>query len=666
MATNTMKNLSISSKVTLLLLIPLLSVIFYMAMNTRDNYQEWHSSSTTESLMELAVDLGNLTHRLQIERGATVGFMQSKGARFANDLPGYRVETDKRLAELRAQYAQLNNADLLPTIKNAVDTALAALNKLEDSRVTASQFRVPAAEVAGYYTQTISTILGAIPAIAEQNNDINVAKRMSAYLALLHAKERNGQERALLAGVFTLDQIEPAQYRALLSHIAAQQAYLVSFDNAASKEVRELFKQQMAGDFVKEVDAMQKVVMDKVAEGQFAIEPTKWFGVMSAKIDAMHAVEEYFAEQIKAMAAGHAHKARTALTLHTGIDIALLLAILGLGYSVALGITRPIKSLKAGIIEIQNDNDLTRRIEISGKDEIGQVAEAFNQLVGSLQSIIIQVNTNAGEVLHLSEQLAATSSQVASSSEHQSESASSMAAAVEEMTMSIDQVAEHAREAQNISQSSCELSARGSDVILGVVKDMRGIAETVHKSSGIIEGLGQQSDQIYSIIQAIKEIADQTNLLALNAAIEAARAGEQGRGFAVVADEVRKLAERTTRSTEEIATMIEKIQDGTKQAVNSMGVGVERVNQGVSMAGQAGDAIRQIQSGAQRVGAAVTDISSALREQSIASGEIARHVEQVAQMSDENHLAIEHNATSALHLKELTMSLQDAVKKFKV
>ncbi len=662
-----MKNLSISSKVALLLLIPLLSVVFYTVKNAKDNYQEWRSSSTTASLMELAIDLGNLTHRLQIERGATVGFMQSKGGRFANDLPGYRTETDKKLAELKDQYALLNKAtDLSPAISSALDTSLAALGKLGDTRAAASQFSVPAAEAASYYTQTIDTLLGTIPAISEQNSDLNAAKRMSAYLALLQAKERNGQERALLAGVFTANKIEPAQYRIFLSHIAAQQAYLASFDNFASKEVRELYKQKMAGDFVNEVEAMQKVVMDKVGEGQFEIDPAKWFGTMSAKINAMYEVEAVFADQIKALVAEHARKARSALTLHTSIDIALLLAIVGLGYSIAISITRPINSLKNGIVQLQGDNDLTRRLEISGRDEVGQVSEAFNHLVGSLQSIIHQVNANAVEVLHLSEQLAATSSQVASSSEQQSESASSMAAAVEEMTVSIDQVSEHAREAQNISQSSSELSTRGSNVILKVVEDMRGIAETVHESSAIIEGLGKQSDQIYSIVQSIKEIADQTNLLALNAAIEAARAGEQGRGFAVVADEVRKLAERTTRSTEEIASMIQKIQGGTKQAVASMEVGVERVNQGVALAGQAGDAIRQIQSGAQRVGVAVTDISSAIKEQSIASSEIARHVEQVAQMSDENHTATQDNAKSAQDLEELAMSLRSAVEKFKV
>lgn len=165
---STMKNLSISSKVALLLLIPLLSVIFYTVKNAKDNYQDWRSSSTTESLMELAIDLGNLTHRLQIERGATVGFIQSKGARFANDLPGYRAETDKSLAELKDQYSQINNAtDLPPAIKSTLNTTLAALDKLGDTRAAVSQLSVPAAEVAGYYTRTIAAILGTIPAISE-------------------------------------------------------------------------------------------------------------------------------------------------------------------------------------------------------------------------------------------------------------------------------------------------------------------------------------------------------------------------------------------------------------------------------------------------------------------------------------------------------------------
>jgi methyl-accepting chemotaxis protein len=241
-----------------------------------------------------------------------------------------------------------------------------------------------------------------------------------------------------------------------------------------------------------------------------------------------------------------------------------------------------------------------------------------------------------------------------------------MAAAVEEMTVSIEQVSENAKHVQEVSQSSNERSSEGGAVILQVTEDMHEIAEAVHSSSVIMEELGQQSDQIYSIVQVIKDIADQTNLLALNAAIEAARAGEQGRGFAVVADEVRKLAERTTRSTEEIAAMIGKIQGGTKQAIDSLEVGVERVNREVELAQQAGLSIQQIQSGTQEVGLAVDGISSAIREQSAASTEIARQVEKVAQMSEEISAATQTSTNTAFEMKALAQSLQGQVAQFKV
>tara|TARA_R110001583_G_scaffold24563_2_gene89864 strand:- start:125474 stop:127114 length:1641 start_codon:yes stop_codon:yes gene_type:complete len=278
-----------------------------------------------------------------------------------------------------------------------------------------------------------------------------------------------------------------------------------------------------------------------------------------------------------------------------------------------------------------------------------------------------------GEIVRGAEQLASASSQMLTASEevaiqssHQSEAASSMAAAVEEMTVSIDQVAENAHEAHAITVHSGELSAKGTGVIQSAATEMRNISDAVKSSSAIIQDLGEQSNQITSIVNTIREIADQTNLLALNAAIEAARAGEQGRGFAVVADEVRKLAERTSLSTTEIAGMVDKIQNGTRNAVSSMEAGVRQAGAGVALASQAGASITEIRDGAQRVMEVVNSISDAIREQGTVSSEIARNIEQIAQMSEEGTRAVHNTAEAARNMQKLSSGLHASVSRFKI
>jgi methyl-accepting chemotaxis protein len=470
----------------------------------------------------------------------------------------------------------------------------------------------------------------------------------------------------MMVPVFSVNRIEPVQYRTLVGHVAAQEAYLSMFRAYSGAQVLGLYKQKEAGESFAAVNAMREVVFGKISDGAFGIDPTQWFLTITAKIDAMREVEDLVATQIKSSAAERSSQAFATFLIQAGISIITLLVTIVLGYWIARGITRPLHLLKQEISEVQRSNDLTRSLDVGSKDEIGQTAEAFNRLIGSFRASMVQVMDDANTVLHLAGQVASASAQVADSSQIQSDSASAMAASVEEMTVSIDQISDHAHEAQEISGNSNDLSIRGSEVILNVVQEMKRIAENVHQSSAIIEELGQQSDQIHSIVQVIKEIADQTNLLALNAAIEAARAGEQGRGFAVVADEVRKLAERTTRSTEEIAAMIGKIQDGSQQAVASMGVGVNCVNEGVILAGQADGAIRQIQGGSQQVGVAIADITSAIKEQTVASSEIAQLVERVAQMSDENSTAIQNSSAVAQDLQNLAIGLKNSVEKFRI
>ncbi|MCU7647997.1 methyl-accepting chemotaxis protein [Pseudomonas aestus] len=310
--------------------------------------------------------------------------------------------------------------------------------------------------------------------------------------------------------------------------------------------------------------------------------------------------------------------------------------------------------------------DLTRSISVDSHDEAGQLQQALGEMQDNLRRMITTIRHESEELRGRSHSLSGTSSNIADGASEQADGASDMAAAMEQMISNIAQVAEHARNAQSISAHSESLAGSGGQVILGVVDGMSQIAEAVNRSSESITALGQSSEEIHSIIQVINSIAEQTNLLALNAAIEAARAGEAGRGFAVVADEVRNLAARTAQSTQEITGMIQRIRETTEQAVSSMQTGVSRVNDGVNMAQQAGTSINEIRQGAQRSALMVQEISHTIGEQSKAGSEVAQRVEMISEVARRNSQAMRDLSLTVEQMESSVATLQTSVTRFQL
>ncbi|MGR4041999.1 methyl-accepting chemotaxis protein [Pseudomonas sp. JDS08PS003] len=309
---------------------------------------------------------------------------------------------------------------------------------------------------------------------------------------------------------------------------------------------------------------------------------------------------------------------------------------------------------------------LDSSISTTGRDEVSNLLQAFAAMQERLRTMISQIKLGADQLVSASQSISSASLQLSASAQEQSHSASSMAATVEELTVSINHVADNAGDAHALSSESGRQSEEGGSVIQDTLGSMRLIAETVQASASQIGELGQHAEQISSIVSVIKGIAEQTNLLALNAAIEAARAGEQGRGFAVVADEVRLLAQRTANSTQEITEMVDKIQMGTREAVSSMDVGVNQVKSGVELAQQAGEAIVNIRTSSGNVVRVVDQISLALREQTAASQDVARNVERIAQMSQQNSQAVEETTETARSLQQLAQNLEQQVNVFRL
>ena len=337
-------------------------------------------------------------------------------------------------------------------------------------------------------------------------------------------------------------------------------------------------------------------------------------------------------------------------------------------YVVTRFIARPLRELTVAIGELagtQGEFDLTKRFSAERQDEIGEISNVFDRLLQSFQRIVAEIRGDADAVAQSARQLAESNDQVTSASREQSERAHSVAESVGQMTAGIGEVASLAQETENLSEENADLSLDGAGLAERAAAEMSRISDSLKSSAGVVVALNQRSEQINGIVGVIKDIADQTNLLALNAAIEAARAGEQGRGFAVVADEVRKLAERTAKSTAEIGTLIDAIHAEVGQAVQSMEQTCVQADAGANMVGQVKDALDRLSGSAKETAAKVRDIAEATQRQDAAGSGVATDVSSIVEKAGRNQEAVAQTSQAAHSLEQLAGKLQSVVSHFR-
>jgi methyl-accepting chemotaxis protein len=357
---------------------------------------------------------------------------------------------------------------------------------------------------------------------------------------------------------------------------------------------------------------------------------------------------------------------RTVRNLLIAVMAVTLSATILFAWFIVKRVAFSVGSMTQAVNRISSDWDLSQRVPMVGSDEISRSASAVNTLLASFQTVVGKIVVSARQTAVSSQSVSDSMTRVGQSTASQSEATATVASAIEELTVSVTNVHDIATESLKVSHESSALADQGGKVIERAASEMVKIGDSVQSASQVVEQVGVQSKDISAIIAVIREVADQTNLLALNAAIEAARAGEQGRGFAVVADEVRKLAEKTTSSAQEISRMIEGIQNSSSHAVLDIRAVVTQVSATTAGAREALDAIVKIRDSARHSEKFAQQIQEALREQSQASELIAQQVEGIAHASDENASAAARAESAIRLLEEESRQLQKAVAQFVV
>ena len=348
------------------------------------------------------------------------------------------------------------------------------------------------------------------------------------------------------------------------------------------------------------------------------------------------------------------------------ITVTLIGLATGVGMWFAGTITRPIIKLSNTLGEIERDSDLSLELDIRSKDEIGAAANALNAMLAKFRSSLGEVANATSKLASAAEQSTVTTQQTSTSIQAQLAETELVATAMNEMTATVQEVANNAAATSTAVSEANSQTEEGKQVVEMTINRIQHLATQIENAANIIHDVEQNSENIYTVLDVIKSIADQTNLLALNAAIEAARAGEQGRGFAVVADEVRTLASRTQESTKEINQMIEKLQVGSQQAVTAMKDSQDQAHAAVEQATQAGASLATISEAVMRINDMSTQIASAAEEQRAVSEEINRNIVQINVMAEQTAGGAKQSYSSNEAVALLSNRLQGLVGQFRM
>ena len=604
-----LKRLSVSQKLMLMLIAPIVGLVFFAALGISEKLKAVQEMSDVMEIADLSISSTSALHELQKERGYSAGYLGSKGGQFNNERQ--IADTDERVAKLASALQAVPAAMRAPLAKT-IDPLNNGLGKLAAIREQVSAQSLTAQEAIQYYSALNASIMLLMDDLLDMVSDISARNQLGALMALSGEKENAGIERAVLTTVFADDKFSPERYRNFITVIANQEILHQDFELMASEDQRDFFRAKIVGDDILETNRMRGVAMARGLQGGFQVAAVAWYKAMTGKIDLLRTVEEKMTADVKQLAEDYQAKAKMALTLFVTLG------------SLAIGI--------AFLLAVVVGKSITQPLTVAG---------------GAAQEISIQI------VAAIQEQ-SATSSETATAVSQTTSTVDEIRRTSEMTVQKANVVVEVADRGAAVAKDGTRAIAHGIEAMLRIRNEVEGIARNILE-------LSEKNLQIGNIVQSVNALAEQSNLLAVNASIEAAKAGEQGKGFAVVAGEVKALAEQSKEATAQIRTMLADIQKSSNATVMVTEQGTKRVEEGSRLIEELGKTIDAIARANNESADAARQITAAASQQMVGIEQITGAMRNIEQATRDNAAGIQQLERSAHQLRTVSDQVSNVV-----
>ncbi|WWF16196.1 methyl-accepting chemotaxis protein [Pseudomonas trivialis] len=635
---------------------PLLGFLAFAGIFIADKSDTLGAMNRAVAATTAAQKFSNVVTTLQRERGASGVFLGSGGKSMQDKLKALRQETDTSIGALRGQ-----SSEGIP----APNEALRALGELAALRLKVDNLAINNTESGALFTDLIKTLVGFNYSLEASIDDPQILRALGSLNQFVDMKERAGRERVLLGLAFNQNRFDAALLSRFSRNLGEFSGYFEAFQRWAPAAFKSKLDAVLQQPGSLEVARLQRLGFDTPLGNPLNIKPEDWFNLSTSRIDLMAGVEAELGQNVVDLAHHERDNAELSLYVAIATVIVMLIALLWLALVIIRNIKRAVTDVNRTLASLST-RDLTVRTRYTGKDEFGEISRNLDNMALQISGVVSDIGSATTQVATAAEQSSAVALQTSQNVAQQRQGTDQVVTAISEMSATVKDVARITTDAAEMSQRVNASTLQGKTEIDNTVRLIQGLEVQAEQTSKIINELKLESDSISSVLDVIRGVAEQTNLLALNAAIEAARAGEQGRGFAVVADEVRNLAKKTQDSTVSIQNMIANLQSGSDRAAVSMQETLGKAQEGASNVVRAGHLLNEIAEGIASISDRNIQVASAAEEQSLVAEEIHRNVNDINSLVIQVSAGAEQTAATSRELARLAEHQQGLVRQFKV